>query len=199
VGARLRREQRRRDGPGLGQLAVRRALPGRRGRQRVPRDEPRDRDQRRRGRRRRAADLDGFDELDKLGKLPNQVYVCRPGARTWSGVFSGATGATAEGVEGRQSLTALALGPKDALFAAYEGQAGPFVSRSGSGGGKDGSSKPTTVGGQGLGGRVLGRPMGLVVDASGVPTIALTNRGFGNTTGDSEDFREIVVKTCKGC
>jgi len=141
----------------------------------------------------------GFDELDKLGKLPNQVYVCRPGARTWSGVFGGATGATAEGVEGRQSLTALALGPKDALFAAYEGQAGPFVSRSGSGGGKDGSSKPTTVGGQGLGGRVLGRPMGLVVDASGVPTIALTNRGFGNTTGDSEDFREIVVKTCKGC
>lgn len=136
----------------------------------------------------------GFAELDKLGKLPNQVYVCRPGARSWKEVFGGSNGATAEGVEGRQSLTALALGPKDAVFAAYEGQAGPFVSKSGSDGGK-----PVTVGGQGLGGRVLGRPVGLVVDANGVLTIALTNRGFGNTTGDSEDFREIVVKTCKGC
>ena len=138
----------------------------------------------------------GFDELDKLGKLPNQVFVCKPGAKSWREVFSGANGATAEGVEGRQSLTALALGPKDSVFAAYEGQAGPFVSKSG-GNARDGSSKPTTVGGQGLGGRVLGRPVGLVVDANGVPTIALTNRGFGNTTGDSEDFREIVVKTCK--
>ena len=142
----------------------------------------------------------GFDELDKLGKLPNQVYVCKPGARGWSGVFSGPGGATAEGVEGRQSLTALALGPGDrSVFAAYEGQAGPFVSKSGGGNARDGGSKPSTVGGQGLGGRVLGRPVGLVVDANGVPTIALTNRGFGNTTGDSEDFREIVVKTCKSC
>ena len=141
----------------------------------------------------------GFAELDKLGKLPNNVYVCKPGARSWKEVFSGAGGATAEGVEGRQSLTALALGPKDALYAAYEAQAGPFVSRSSGSGSKDGGSKPATVGGQGLGGRVLGRPVGLVVDANGVPTIALTNRGFGNTTGDSEDFREIVVKTCKGC
>lgn len=140
----------------------------------------------------------GFDELDKLGKLPNQVYACKPGARSWSAVFSGPNGATADGVEGRQSLTALAMGPKDSIFAAYEGQAGPFVSKSGNGA-RDGSSKPTTVGGQGLGGRVLGRPVGLVIESSGVPTIALTNRGFGNTTGDSEDFREIVVKTCKGC
>ena len=141
----------------------------------------------------------GFDQLDQLGKLPNQVWACRPGAKGWREVFSGPGGATAEGVEGRQSLTALALGPKDALFAAYEAQAGPFVSRSGGAGTRDGSSKPATVGGQGLGGRVLGRPVGLVVDAGGVPTIALTNRGFGNTTGDSEDFREIVVKTCKEC
>lgn len=140
----------------------------------------------------------GFDQLDKLGKLPNQVWSCKPGSKNWKEVFSGANGATAEGVEGRQSLTALALGPKDAVFAAYEGQAGPFVSKSG-GNARDGSSKPATVGGQGLGGRVLGRPVGLVVDAGGVPTIALTNRGFGNTTGDSEDFREIVVKTCKEC
>ena len=141
----------------------------------------------------------GFDELDKLGKLPNKVYVCRPGARSLERGLQRRHRGDGRGRRGQAEPDGAGAGAEGRDLRRLRGPGGPLCFQDSGGGGKDGSSKPATVGGQGLGGRVLGRPVGLVVDGNGVPTIALTNSGFGNTTGDSEDFREIVVKTCKGC